>query len=122
MEQKNLLLVNFRGDLKVLDESLAGREEPCIYFGSFLSEALKENHRRLILSETFLEPKDFKEIDEFMWQLSRNWYKDIAPLGEFVEFDFQLFLFKKVKNLIILSKIVSRHHPVKTMGSSVPRN
>ncbi len=86
-----------------------------VYWGSYVPEELQIGPLKIISSEALLEPADFEEIDKTVWDLTRNWYENITPLGEFVEFDLQIFLLKRVKNLAIFSKCVSKYRPSKVL-------
>lgn len=86
-----------------------------VYWGAYVPEELQTSPLKIISSEELLEPPEFEEIDKTVWDLTRNWYKDITPLGEFVEFDFQIFLFKRIKNLMMFSKCVSKYRPSKIL-------
>lgn len=111
MPRQDLFLIQFRGEFSLLKTSLGDRKELCVYWGSFLPDFFKANNTPVILAETLLEPQDYQQVDEFVWHLTRHWYKEITNLGQFTEFDLQIYLFKKIKNLIILSKLISRYNP-----------
>ena len=103
MQRQDLFLVHFRGEPSLLEPLLAERKELCVYWGSFLPSILKRNNTPVVIAETLLAPQDYNEIDEFVWNLTRHWYQKVTDLGRLAEFDFQIYLFKKIKNLIILS-------------------
>ncbi len=111
MQRRDLFLVHFRGEPSLLETLLAERKELCVYWGSFLPSILKRNNTSVIIAETLLDHQDYHEIDEFVWSLTRHWYQKATDLGQLAEFDFQIYLFKKIKNLIILSKLISQYNP-----------
>lgn len=89
----------------------ANSEYQGVYWGVDVPEELRIGPMKMISTEALLEPSDFEEIDRTVWDLTRNWHENISPLGEFVEFDLQMFLLKRVKNLAIFSKCVSKYRP-----------
>lgn len=111
MGQNDIFLIDLWGNFSVLKKYLKEQKGTCVYFGSFLPAPLKENGDHIILAETFLRADDYGKIDQFVWDLSRSWYKKVSDLGQFTEFDFLLYLFKKIKNLVIVSRLISQYQP-----------
>lgn len=107
----DLCLISYRAETAFLKKGFPNGLYQGVYFGSYLPEEFFETPLKFILSESLLQEKDFEALDAFVLDLSRKWYKSVTPLGEFVEFDLQLFLFRKLKNLVVLSKLIQEYHP-----------
>jgi len=85
-----------------------------VIWGTYFPKELLEKGWNIKLAEDYLKKKDYHEIDSYIFRyLSSSWYlyqdatkyEDIH-LGRIIEYSFQKFLVPRLKNIILLQKII----------------
>ncbi|MBI1976228.1 MAG: hypothetical protein HYS56_01825, partial [Candidatus Omnitrophica bacterium] len=77
----------------------------------FLPAAIRESDPNALVSSDFLDARECDEMDAFVWRLTQRWCQSLTDLGRMAEYDLQIYLFRRLRNLDILSRLISRCHP-----------
>ena len=134
-KDKTLVFVYTQSDLydivRVIDKAIAGDDKLCVvmmnseaplHFDGF--DALTQ---RIKIGEDYLEASDYESIDDFVYRLTTGWHLLEDPgiktavwhnevnMGKVVEFDFQLFLVRRIKMFAMLNEAVKIERPDKVV-------
>ena len=117
-----IFIIDIIDDVKealALPEFLIKEKADIVFLRSglpFYFEGLKERGLNIKLEADYLDMQDYEDIDNFTYKLTRNWYKGLTQykgieLGSIIEYDFQLYLIKRLKLLKVIDSVIKRDNP-----------